>query len=192
MKTFYDLALPVKIIDLNINQLLDEEKLLRLHPHWSVEKLEKTPSGLKADLEDYATEKPLSMELMLEPASNSNSSHDPEESFEIFRIIIKEYGVKELLFLSRENKTQVMVCWDNEQAKKELEENTFLWIRAIQEYLRLYTSRTLRNIFFRVVMNKMLLKMNPSQRKICILITKISIIETVVIFVIIIGYFCFR
>ena len=40
-------------------------------------------------------------------------------------------------------------------------------------------------------MNKMVLQMNPSQRKISIMITKITIIEVLVIILIVVGYSIF-
>ena len=40
-------------------------------------------------------------------------------------------------------------------------------------------------------MNRMVLQMNPSQRKICLMISKITVVEVVVIIVIVIGYVSF-
>ena len=66
-----------------------------------------------------------------------------------------------------------------------------LWIRAIQEYLRLYATTTPQTLVFRGIMNSMMLKMNPSQRKITIMLTKITVIELLVTVIIVVGYVYF-
>ncbi len=66
-----------------------------------------------------------------------------------------------------------------------------LWIRSIQEYLRIYATTTPYTVFFRLLMNRMVLQMDPSQRKICLMLTKITVVELVVILVIVIGYVSF-
>lgn len=63
-----------------------------------------------------------------------------------------------------------------------------LWIRAIKEYIRIYLKRTPATLFFRLLMNKMILKMDPSQRKICLMMAKITAVELLVILLIVIAY----
>jgi hypothetical protein len=74
-------------------------------------------------------------------------------------------------------------------------EETFglgLWLRGIREYLRLYLSNSPNTLFFRFLMNRVMLRMNPSQRKICIMIYKITVVEIILILVIIIGFVYFN
>ena len=188
MEKIYDLLLPATATDLDIPRLLDENKLLRLHPHWFIEEAERKDSALFVTLRDYDSEQIFSLGLKLDLTPGPD---DPVESKVIMRITLFDYGVKELLFFVCRGKTQVLVRYDGEQTDDELEQNMLLWIRAIQEYLRLYTATTPYTVFFRLLMNRMVLQMNPSQRKICLMITKITVVELVVIIVIVIGYVSF-
>lgn len=188
MEKVYDLILPAAAADLDIARLLDEAKLLRLHPHWFVEGEERRNKTLFAELRDYDTEQTFSLGLQLD---RTPASDDPAESTVIMRITLSDYGARELLFFAGQEKTHVRVLYEDEQADDGLEQNMLLWIRAIQEYLRLYATTTPYTVFFRLLMNRMVLQMNPSQRKICLMIGKITVVEIVVIIVIVIGYVSF-
>jgi hypothetical protein len=188
MEKIYDLLLPTTATDLDILQLLDENKLLRLHPHWFIEETERRNNALFATLRDYATEEVFSLGLKLETTLQPD---DPINSELLMRVTLLDYGVKELLFFVQQEKTKVRVRFDDEQPDDELEQNILLWIRAMQEYLRLYATTTPHTVFFRLLMNRMILQMNPSQRKICLMITKITVIELVVIIVLVVGYVYF-
>jgi len=188
MEKVYDLILPAASADLDIARLLDEAKLLRLHPHWFVEEEERRDEALFAELRDYDTEQTFSLGLQLDCAPGPD---DPAKSRIIMRITLFEYGVRELLFFVSRDKTQVRVRYSEEQADDSLEQNMLLWVRAIQEYLRIYATTSPYTLFFRLLMNRMVLQMNPSQRKICLMISKITVVEIVVIIVIVIGYVSF-
>ncbi len=188
MEKIYDLILTTATADLDIARLLDEAKLLRLHPHWFIEKEEQRDGTLFAELRDYDTEQNFSLGLQLNSAP---SPDDPAESQIILRITFFEYGVRELLFFISQDKTQVRIRYIQELADDSLEQNMLLWVRSIQEYLRLYAATTPYTLFFRLIMNRMVLQMNPSQRKICLMLTKITVVEVVVILVIVIGYVSF-
>lgn len=56
---------------------------------------------------------------------------------------------------------------------------------------RLFLKQTPVTLFFRVLMNRMVLKIDPSQRKISMMITKITAIEVLVIILIVVGYVFF-
>lgn len=188
MKKKYDLLLPATAADLDILKLLDENKLVRLHPHWFIEDEEHRDGILFVSLRDYATEQVFSLGLKLDLTPGPD---DPVDSRIIMRIILFDYGAKELLFFARQGKTQVQVRYDGEQEDDKLEQDMLLWIRSIQEYLRIYATTTPYTVFFRLLMNRMVLQMDPSQRKICLMITKITVVELVVILVIVIGYVSF-
>jgi len=188
MEKIYDLILPAAAADLDIAQLLDENKLVRLHPHWFIEDEQRRDGALFVTLRDYDTEHIFPLALKLDCTARPD---DPAESKIIMRITLFEYGVEELLFFVGRDKTQVRIRYNDEEAENELEQNMLLWIRAIQEYLRIYATTTPYTVFFRLLMNRMVLQMNPSQRKICLMITKITVVEIVVIIVIVIGYVSF-
>ena len=188
MEQFYDLYLTTAATTLDIHSILDAERLLRLHPHWFVEDTAHRDTTLFASLRDYATEQTFSLGLSLDTTS---APDDPVKADIIMRITLFDYGVQELLFFADRKKTQVRVRYEEEIVNDEREQDILLWIRGIQEYLRLYVSTTPRTVFFRLLMNRMVLQMNPSQRKICLMITKITVVELVVILVIVIGYVSF-
>lgn len=188
MEQFYDLYLTPAATALDLHSILDADRLLRLHPHWFVEDTELRDTTLFAGLRDYATEQTFSLGLRLDSAS---APDDPLQADIIMRITLFDYGVQELLFFADQVKTQVRVRYEGEILDDEREQDTLLWVRGIQEYLRLYVSTTPRTLFFRLLMNRMVLQMNPSQRKICLMLTKITVVELVVILVIVIGYVSF-
>ena len=188
MEHIFDLYLPPAVSHLNIKHILDEDKLIRLHPHWFVEETTPDATRLFATVRDYDTEQVSSFKLHL---STSSSPNDPANTETIMRITLSDYGVQELRFFTDGKKTQVRISYDTKQPNQHLEQNMLLWIRAIQEYLRLYVSTTPRTIFFRLLMNKMILHMNPSQRKICLMIIKITVVELLVTIIIVVGYVFF-
>ena len=56
MEKTYDLKIPVdRTRELDLSRILNEEKLLHLHPHWFVDKCQEQDSGLIASLKDYET-----------------------------------------------------------------------------------------------------------------------------------------
>ncbi|MBW1637254.1 MAG: hypothetical protein JRJ68_13410 [Deltaproteobacteria bacterium] len=188
MEQTFDLLLPPAAANLDIFKIIDVHKLLRLHPHWFVENEEMRDSVLSATLRDYATDKVFSLGIKLDTIPVQDDEADVRL---ILRISLFDYGANELLFFVQDNQTKVRVRYDEGQADEALEQDMLLWVRAIQEYLRLYTAATPYTLFFRLLMNRMILQMNPSQRKICLMLTKITVVELLVIVAIIIGYVSF-
>lgn len=185
MERFFDLVLPPEISTLDLSTIVDENKLLHLHPHWFVDQAERRDNGLFATLRDYATEREFSLGLHLD---HSAAQDDPEDSTIFMRVTLFDFNIRELLFFSTGNQTRLRIRYTGESPDDQLEQDILLWTRAIQEYLRLYTATTPRTLFFRLLMNKALLQMNPSQRKISIMLTKITVIELVVILILVMGY----
>lgn len=66
-----------------------------------------------------------------------------------------------------------------------------LWLRGIYGYLGLYTQSTPGRLINRAIINRFLIPMNPSQRKICIMIYRFTVLEVVVILLIVVGYLFF-
>ena len=83
----------------------------------------------------------------------------------------------------------VRLTQDTPQLSSEEEQDLTLWLQSIRQYLRLYLKTTPNTLFFRFLMNKALLKMNPSQRKISLMIYRFTLLEIVVILIILVGYF---
>jgi hypothetical protein len=188
MEQLLDLYLPPSVLQLDITRILNEDRLLHLHPHWFIEETKPENNGLAATVRDYDTDHIFSFHLHLSTTAHPN---DPADTKAIMRITCTDHGVQELLFFTDHHKTQVRISYAENRVGKQLEEEMLLWIRAIQEYLRLYITTTPRTIFFRLLMNRMILQMNPSQRKICLMITKITVVELLVTIVIVVGYVYF-
>jgi hypothetical protein len=190
MEHFFDLFLPAGAARLDIPKILDEKKLVHLHPHWFVEDVVQDNPSFLVSLRDYATDKIFPLDLSL---TTSHLEGDPTGSDIIMRVSFNQFAVRELLFFidQETEKTRVRICFTSEQFEESLEEEILLWVRAIQEYLRLYLTTTPRTLFFRAMMNRMILRMNPSQRRICLMIAKITVIEIVVIIILVVGYVYF-
>ena len=189
MEKIYDLKIPAdRIRELDLSCILNEKKLLHLHPHWFVEECEDRDGGLLASLRDYETENEFQLGLRIDFTPTQMNESDCQA---VMRISLSGFTVNELLFFSEHDKVRIKITGSGDLIDEEIEKSIFLWIRAIQEYIRLYTSNKPTALFFRLLMNKMILQMNPSQRKICIMLTKITVVEVLVILVIVIGYVFF-
>jgi len=188
MELQYDLNVPVRIADLSLDKLLDEEKLVRLHPHWFIESKQDRDTLHWFQLRDYATDREFELGLRLHaaPAQEGEPGVRP-----LLCITLRDHPVQEIFLYMQDGVVRVrMRCLS--RLSPEQEQDMLLWIRAIQEYLRLYTSTTPQTLLFRGIMNFMMLKMNPSQRKITIMLTKITVIELLVTVIIVVGYVYFR
>ena len=185
MEKIYDLCLAPSAAALDIAGILDGERLLRLHPHWYVDAVEPRQEGLAASLRDHATGLAFSPVVRLEAAPETG---DGDTRRPVMRLLVSGYRADELFFFAEGDRSRVLVRYPADMVSEEDEQDVQLWIRAIQEYLRLYTVTTPRTLFFRLLMNRVILPMNPSQRKICLMIARITVIELVVILILVLGY----
>ncbi len=181
---------PAAAARLEIATIITEHKLVHLHPHWFIDEEEWRDNILFVQLRDYETDRKFSLGLRLYIFPDQGDKGG-ENTKNIMQIQLVDYGATELLFFIDQDKTRVRIRYSSQQARQDVEQEVLLWIRALQEYLRLYTTTTPHTFFFRILMNKMMLQMNPSQRNICIMITKITIIELLVILILVVGYVYF-
>jgi len=170
------LSLPADA-SLDWRSILDPERLLRLHPHWHVETADVNGNRIQARLKDHATEKPFDLEYTLA----FPGGHE-------FVITPAGGPVKVIHFFPRDEKVHVRFTTTAALSAEE-EQNLTLWLQSIRQYMRLYLTTTPYTLFFRWLMNRALLKMNPSQRKICMMLYRFTVLEIVVILIILIGYF---
>ncbi len=187
MQTTYDLALAPDILKVDTDKLLDEEKLIHLHPHWIIKAKNKPDNGIEVTVEDYESRKDIL--FTIKKTDSHPNKTEPKNSFLNFEIT--GWQVKKLTFWVDKNKSKVTVTWDTQEGKEQLEENILFWIRAIQEYLRMYINPNFKTLAFRALMNKVLIPMSPSQRNISIMLIKITLIEMLVIIIIVAGYVWF-
>jgi len=158
--------------------VLDPERLLRLHPHWHVEVLEGNQDRVQARLKDHATDEVFDFAFGL-------VFPGPHE----FVITPAAGPVTALRFFTRNERVHVGVTTAGGRLAEKEEQNLTLWLQSIRQYLRLYLTTTPYTLLFRWLMNRSLLRMNPSQRKICLMIYRFTVLEVVVILIILVGYF---
>lgn len=156
------------------------DRLLRLHPHWFVRRFSRTDESFTAEIEDYSSgdQFDLAGQILYDKAASDLITIHLDKGIEMT-----------LTFLKENDRLKVRI--DTPGAPVDDDHPILLWVRAIREYLFLYTRTTPWSVVFRLIMNRMILQMNPSQRKISIMITKITVIEVLVIILIVVGYVIF-
>ncbi len=156
--------------------ILSIKHLLSLHPNWFISNLEQHKDHFTADIKDYASEKrsKLSGQVLFNGDDGT-----------IIRILLT--GTVDIS-IQFSNINGSLFVQTHSPESIDPTDPALLWIRAILQYLRLYTKKTPVTFFFRLLMNRMILQMNPSQRKICMMLAKITFVEVLVIIFILIGY----
>jgi hypothetical protein len=159
--------------------LFPGDRILRLHPNWFILDFDPGEKGFTTRLKDYATEEEFSL------SGTMTFDGAPDTLIEIG--MLEESGTH-IRFFTRNSRLHVRL-----EAPEEPEptDPVLLWIKAIREYLRIYAKTTPATLFWRLVMNKIILTMNPSQRKICLMIARFTLLEVLVIILIVIGYYIF-
>lgn len=164
---------------LSLGKLLDVEKLLRLNPFWFVDNLHVDGQTFQTDLKDYRNDKQFQL-------SGRLSTDNPET----LSIAFDNGDWHQITLFTKNGMLWAKVDFREQEPEPESDEeqNIIFWLRGIKQYLRLFLKTTLNTLFFRMVMNKMVLTMNPSQRKICLMLVRLTIVEILVIVFIVIGY----
>lgn len=180
----YELNLPVqgKKKPLSLADLLSIETLLRLNPHWIVEKLVEENGTFTVALKDHETERSFQLMGSLAcPDAQTLELSFTQGDYQMIRLFPKDTGFwAEVIYRS-----------EDEEPNEAVESHVVLWVRSIKEYLRMYLKNTLNTVFFRYIMNKIILKMTPSQRKISLMLIRLTVVEIFVILLIVIGYVIF-
>ncbi len=184
MKRTYPLNIPVTTSGKPFSPalFLDPEKLIHLNPIWIVKELHTDQNCFEAHIEDHETEKQsiIKGEIIV----------DLQDSLQV-NLSEGDY-ISLTISPGTENFEAEIVYRDPDfQDESDLERNTVMWLRSIQEYLRLYKKSSLNTVFFRYIMNRIVLKMTPSQRKISLMLLRITAVELLVILIIVIGYVFF-
>ncbi len=175
----FDLGLQVPA-DFDLQSLFPNDRLFRLHPHWFITDFKQKDSSFSVNIKDYATQEKFSL---------TGSVVYPDTAHEFMRIKLSGGLEKEIIFLEQDGTLKARIVSSHGTI---VDDDPFLlWIRGIREYIRLFLKQTPVTLFFRVLMNRMVLKMDPSQRKISMMITKITAIEVLVIILIVVGYVFF-
>lgn len=160
--------------------LLDFEKCLRLNPYWTIIEADIQETEYSLKLSDYETteEFEISGKLSLKAPSS-------------YSVTLNDYFIRSFEILSINGTLHARVEYASDTIEEKDEARIVYWLRAIREYLRLYTKNSLYNRFFRLLMNKMIIGMSPSQRKICLMLYRITLLEIVAVIIIGVGYYYF-
>lgn len=161
-------------------EILSFEKLLRLNPYWVIKNIDTKSDGFAVQAEDHETNAPFSF-------SGDLVSDDVDG----VTIRIDSLNWQQITLFERNNQLWVKVIFDGEPPETE-EQKVVYWLRSIREYIRLYVTTNLWTKAHRYLMNKVLLPMTPSQRKISLMLIRLSILEVFVILLIVVGYFYFN
>lgn len=175
----FDLGLEVPS-GLDLHRLFPRDRLLRLHPHWFVNDFKREGNSFSAMITDYVTEK-------TSPLSGTLVFHSSDK--ELMRITLSEPDPLTIAFINPGNRLSARIS--SEKDKIEESDPILLWVRGIREYIRLYLKTSPVTLFFRFLMERMILQMNPSQRKISMMIMKITAVEVLVIVLIVVSYVFF-
>lgn len=155
--------------------------LLRLNPHWSL-----APGpGPTWDVEDLLLERRFAVDPAFVARAEAWSASFPN------------LGLR-LEAVSRADGADTALRWDLEPAAggaglstEEAGSNLRYWLPSLREYYRLYESDGLKHRFWRLFMNRVMLTMNPAQRRTCSFIFKFTLLELLLIVVLLTAYFRF-
>ena len=159
------------------------EKLLRLHPHWHVGDIQADGDDRRVTLKNHETENAFELVFRMQFPERTASET-------CMRIEFEAAHLEALVFERAQGRIVVRLVNHRPPAAPD-DFQLELWLRGIFGYLGLYTRRTPGRLINRAIMNRILIPMNPSQRKICIMIYRFTVLEVVVILLIVVGYFFF-
>jgi len=178
----YDLALDLKGRDTSLlfKCLYDPEKLLRLHPHWCFESLQKEHNSVKALVKDHATDININITFKLVTSEPNRLTLE-----------FTEGPLHSISLYAQEGRLFAAVSADITEKEYDQRYGLGLWLRSIKEYLRLFITATPNTLFFRFIMDHAVLKMDPSQRKVSLMILRFTALEILVIVLIVVSYVIF-
>ena len=181
MKKEYDLFLPWdNDKNTKIFSFITDELYFRLNPHWIINSFSSSTGNYSVEITDHATD--LSFALKGTLTKKTSGFHEISSDSEEWNLIS---------FYEKNGSLHAEVTYPNTPSE-EVERQLVFWLRSIKEYLRLYTTKTINTLIFRYVMNRIILKMTPSQRKISLMLIRITMLEILVILIILVGWFVFR
>ncbi len=173
----YNLFLPWKSEENDsIFREIANENLFHLNPHWIISHLSFEEDSYRIEVRNHATDKESSFRGKVITSTDDALTITAEE---------KIWG--KIRFFEKESSLFAEITYTQE-IEEENERFLVLWLQSIKQYLRLYLTTSLNTRFFRFLMNKIILKMNPSQRKISLMLIRLTIVEIIVILIILIGW----
>jgi len=181
MNKEYDLFLPWdNAKNTKIFSVIDDELYFRLNPHWIIDSYSSANGSYSVEITDHATDQSIALKGTV--TQKSSGFHEISSDSDEWKLIS---------FYEQNGSLHAKVTYPHAPSE-EVERQLVFWLRSIKEYLRLYTTKTINTLVFRFVMNRIILKMTPSQRKISLMLIRITMLEILVILIILVGWFVFR
>lgn len=180
MRKEYDLFLPwEEKKDRDVFAKIEGESLFRLNPHWIINEFSSSTPSYTAEITDHETGAPTTLngEIQWDAGAILSISSDGNEWSTIN-------------FYAKGGSLHAEVIYSQQPAEN-VEKKVVLWLRSIKQYLRIYQTSSLNTRFFRLLMNRVILPMTPSQRKISLMLVRVTILELLVIVLILVGWFFF-
>ncbi|WP_245577132.1 hypothetical protein [Maridesulfovibrio zosterae] len=170
-------------MDTNLNwnpqfwKSIKAKTLMRLNPHWHIDK--NTDSG--TPVEDLLVNKKFISHPELAFTGNTFNAFFPETGLRI-SARMKDGGNNTALSYDF---SQIK---DVEFTQTDAEETIKYWLPSLREYYRLHESNSFKHKFWRFFMDKIMLTMNPAQRRICSFMFKLTVLEVILITALLIGW----
>lgn len=183
-------SLDLKVPDESAFPVLSNlDVILRLSPYWSLKEFK--------SLSDSPVRKGSRYEATLEYYGKEVTETHGLEITEILKnkkisLRVENGVLKELTFIIEKNNEgirlthQFFIDSDDEALLKGTQTELRFWLRSIGEYLKIAGGKTLWRRFLKWFMDKIWLRLSLSERKIAIIVTKISILELVLLIILII------
>jgi len=180
MQKEYDLFLPWESRKHNdILARIKPENFFRLNPHWVINSFTLAPETYSSEITDHESEQAKTL---------AGSYYINAEGFPV--VSAENHDWQLLRFFEKDGSLHASVTY-GEDPPEEVETLVVLWLRSIKEYLRLYTKSSINTRFFRFIMNRVILQMNPSQRKISLMLIRLTMLEILLIIALVVGWFFF-
>ncbi|WP_291327053.1 hypothetical protein [Desulfovibrio sp. UCD-KL4C] len=157
---------------------ITSKTLMRLNPHWDIAK----PENNLFPVEDVLVE------------TEFNTAPDLKFDTETFKATFPEIGLT-LSTRSSDNGTNTEISFSLNQiagckfSSEDAARTMQYWLPSIREYYRLHESNSFKHRCWRIFMDKVMLTMNPTQRRICGFMFKLTVLECLLIVILGVGWF---
>ncbi|WP_319467336.1 hypothetical protein [uncultured Pseudodesulfovibrio sp.] len=151
--------------------------LMRLNPHWHVDK----DKGSGFPVEDVLVESEFKTYPTMEFEGETFKVNFPEIGLSLSARTCED-GKNTALSFSKEKNDSAFTAEDAARTMQ-------YWLPSLREYYRLHESNSLKHRCWRFFMDKVMLTMNPTQRRICGFMFKLTVLECLLIVILGVGWF---
>lgn len=182
--TAEDLPAPSLWMEINLSwnpsfwEKLTAKTLMRLNPHWHLSK----PKGATFPVEDVLVEAECQATPELFAGADTFTARFPELGLTLSARSCDRGANTGLRFDVEEVEHG---CMDTVDIRRTMQ----YWLPSIREYYRLHEANSMKHRFWRVLMDKVILTMNPTQRRICGFMFKLTVLECLLIVILGVGWF---